>query len=221
MQFLTHAIFGPETRFVQSSHQSHNVTFKKQYFSFRRIDPAPLTINNFVHPLKYARNPNIFISAAVYAMIFLFGSVLTTFEIPQIFPEKFGFNTQQVGLQNIGIIIGTVIGEQCGGFASDKWMWLREKKGSRPELEFRLWLGYIGHGLTICGLVVFLVQIENASDHWNVTPIVGAGIAAAGNQVVTTIMVTYCVDCNPPDAAAIGVFITLVRQVWGFIGPFW
>lgn len=68
---------------------------------------------------------------------------------------------------------------------------------------------------------MFFVQLDRASDTWNVTPVVGTGIAAAGNQIVTTVMITYAVDCYPEDAAGIGVFVTLVRQTWGFIGPFW
>ena len=178
---------------------------------------------DFVHPLTLATRLNVTIPAISYAMIFLWGSVMTTFEMPQIFPEKFGFNTEQVGLQMIAIIIGTLIGEQFGGVASDKWMERHRRRRAKAEddVEYRLWLSYPGHLLTICGTVVFLVQIENASSTWNVTPTVGAGIAAAGNQLVTTVMVTYAVDCYPKDAAAVGVFIILVRQTWGFIGPFW
>ena len=207
-------------------HPKTSNSFRRQYLTFGRIDPTPLTLHDFVHPLSYIASPNVFISAAAYSMIFLFGSIMTTFEIPQIFPEKFGLDTQQIGLQFIGIILGTVIGEQFGGLASDKWMWRREKKnvtsgGLPPKPEFRLWLSYAGHVLTICGLVVFLVQTDRASDEWNVTPVVGAAIAAAGNQIVTTVMITYAVDCHPQDAAAIGVFIAVVRQLWGFIGPFW
>ncbi|KAK7423657.1 hypothetical protein QQX98_000847 [Neonectria punicea] len=33
-------------------------------------------------------------------------------------------------------------------------------------------------------------------------------------------MVTYAVDCYPEDASGIGVCISFVRQMWGFIGPF-
>ena len=69
---------------------------------------------------------------------------------------------------------------------------------------------------------VFLVCIQQAPEgHWNVTPIVGAAIAGAGNQIVTTVLITYAVDCYYEEAASIGVFITFVRQIWGFIGPFW
>ena len=66
------------------------------------------------------------------------------------------------------------------------------------------------------------MRIEQAAPlQWNVTPIVGAGIAAAGNQIVTTVLMTYAVDCYPEEAGSIGVFITFVRQIWGFLGPFW
>ncbi|KAL2840944.1 hypothetical protein BJX68DRAFT_271411 [Aspergillus pseudodeflectus] len=46
-------------------------------------------------------------------------------------------------------------------------------------------------------------------------------IAAAGNPIVTSLNLTYAVDCSPTDAAAVGVFVNSVRQTWGFIGPFW
>ncbi|KAI8679148.1 MFS domain-containing protein [Fusarium keratoplasticum] len=221
VQFLLHIFFGPESRFDRAHVPQGMSTFKLEYLSFRRIDHTPLKLIEFVHPLRLVAFPNVMIPAAAYSMIFLFGNIMLTFMIPQIFPEKFGFDTQQVGLQYIGIIVGTLIGEQFGGIMSDKWMWLRERKGKMPQPEYRLWLSYLGHLSTICGVVVFLVQSDNASDKWNVTPIIGAGIAAAGNQIVTTVLITYAVDCYPDDAAAVGVFISLVRQMWGFIGPFW
>lgn len=161
-------------------------------------------------------------------MVFLLASVMITIEIPQLFVEKFGFNTQQVGLQNLSVIIGSVIGEQMGGRMSDWWMVHnnngRKKRGEvvndRPA-EFRLWLSYGGYLLAICGTVVFLVQIGRAGEAWNITPVVGAAIAAVGNQLVTTVLITYAVDCYREEAAGVGVFITFVRQTWGFIGPFW
>lgn len=155
-------------------------------------------------------------------MVFLFGSILPSIEIPQIWPEKFGSNTQQVGLQFISQIVGSVIGEQVGGHLSDRWMWHRQRRCKQPPApEYRLWISYIGIALAICGTVVFLVQTEKASPHWNITPLVGVAISAAGNQIVTTVYMTYAVDCNTSEAASVGVLITFVRQIWGFIGPFW
>ena len=165
----------------------------------------------------------ILIPAVAYAMTFLFGSVLITVELPQLFGEKFGFNPQQLGLQFLGIIIGSVIGEQLGGSLSDYWMNRRANRhGRQPAPEYRLWLSYAGFLMTIIGVVVFLVRTEQAPEHhWNITPVIGIAIAGAGNQIVTTVLVTYAVDCHQEESASIGVFITFVRQIWGFIGPFW
>jgi MFS family permease len=228
VQLILYGLFGPETRFIRHGDIKHATTgwaaWKEQYLKFRRIDPTPLTAMEFVSPLRLAKYPCIMIPAAAYAMVFLFASVLTTVEIPQLFAEKFHFKAHQLGLQFLGLIIGSIIGEQIGGHASDLWMRGRAKRiaPNRPAPEFRLWLSYFGILLTICGMVVFLVRIEQAPvGHWNVTPIIGAGIAAAGNQIVTTVLITYAVDCYPDEAGSIGVFITFVRQVWGFIGPFW
>jgi hypothetical protein len=221
VQFILYALFGSETRYVPGGKPLIEYSRVRQLLGLYRIDPAPLNPRSFFSPLKFTTRTCVLLAAVSYSMVFLWGCVMTSLEIPQIFPEKFGLNTEQVGLQNIGLIVGTILGEQIGGFASDKWMWRRESKGKRPEPEYRLWLSHIGHLLTICGVVVFFVQLDRASDVWNVTPIVGAGVAAAGNQIVTTVMITYAVDCYPEDAAGIGVFITLVRQTWGFIGPFW
>lgn len=155
-------------------------------------------------------------------MIFLWGSVVPTIEIPQVYPEKFGLNTQQVGLQFLGIIVGSVIGEQIGGLISDRWMMMRQKRtGEPPAPEYRLWLSYIGHSMTICGIVVFAIRLRDSGKTWDITPVIGSAIGAAGNQIVTTVDITYAVDCYREDAASVGVFITFVRQMWGFIGPFW
>jgi MFS family permease len=228
VQLILYGLFGPETRFIRHGEVKHATTgwaaWKEQYLKFRRIDPTPITPLEFLSPLRLAKYPCIMIPACAYAMVFLFASVLTTVEIPQLFAQKFHFNPQQLGLQFLGLIIGSVIGEQIGGHASDLWMRGRAKRMAprRPPPEFRLWLSYAGFLLTIVGIVVFLVRIEQApAGHWNVTPIIGAGIAAAGNQIVTTVLITYAVDCYPDEAGSIGVFITFVRQTWGFIGPFW
>lgn len=194
---------------------------KSEYFTFRRIDPTPIRPVDFIAPLGLITRCDVVIAAVSYSTAFLWGSVTTTFEIPQIFPETYGFNNQQVGLQYIGIILGTLIGEFAGGFFSDQWMWRRQRRGRKSEPEYRLWLSYFGYLLVICGVVVFFVQIAKSGTKWNITPIIGAAIAAVGNQIVTTIMITYAVDCYPSESAAIGVFITFIRQTLGFIGPFW
>jgi hypothetical protein len=156
-------------------------------------------------------------------MTFLFGSVLITVQLPQLFGQKFHFNAQQLGLQFLGIIIGSVIGEQLGGSLSDCWMNRKAKKTRmHTQPEYRLWLSYMDFVLTIVGVVVFLVRTQKApTGKWNITPVIGIAIAGVGKQIVTTVLITYAVDCHQEESASIGVFITFVRQIWGFIGPFW
>lgn len=81
-----------------------------------------------------------------YSIVFFFASILISIEIPQIFAEKFHLYAQQIGLQPIAIIIGSVIGEQIGGYyLSDQWVLTRQKRsGKLPAPEYRLWLSYLG-----------------------------------------------------------------------------
>lgn len=184
------------------------------------------------------------IPAVTYAIVFAFTSVLITVEIPQLFVPKFEFNPQQIGLQFLGNIIGSVLGEQIAGRGSDWWMNWKTKQmnggasgDKRPEPEFRLWLSYGGYLLSMVGLLVFGIRFQQAPQgEWNVTPIVsalndgqdqcmiltqekvGVAIAAAGGQVITTVLVTYAVDCHTEHSASIGAFVNVVRQTWAFIG---
>jgi hypothetical protein len=165
--------------------------------------------------------PNVLLPTIAYSVIFNFSSVLLTVEIPQLFTPKYGFNAQQIGLQFIGMIVGSVLGEQLGGRGSDLFMSRSARKSGSKALqpERRIWLCYPGFLTVIIGIIVFFVQVQNLS-HYNVSPIVGIWISAFGNQIITTVLVTYAVDCHPEHAASVGVFINLVRSTWGFIGEF-
>ncbi|RDW70558.1 putative MFS multidrug transporter [Aspergillus mulundensis] len=226
IQFLLYLFLGPETRYTGpvSSPKRH------QYMTLSRIDPTPFTIAEFLRPLSLFTNIPVLLAAIAYSMVFLFASVLNSVEVPQLLQVKFGLNAQQLGLQFLGLIIGSLLGEQMGGVMSDTWMnraghIAHKNKTARhghPPPEFRLWLSYLGYLLTIAGMIVFLVCTEQSQEgKWRVAPIIGTGVAAFGNQVVTTVLTTYAVDTYPQDVGGVGVFINFVRSTWGFIGPFW
>ncbi|OIW34601.1 MFS general substrate transporter [Coniochaeta ligniaria NRRL 30616] len=223
-QLLLYVFLGPETRYMRGQTHSGS-TFTQEYLRFKRIDPTPIRLSDFLHPFTLFTRSRVLLPTLAYAMVFCLGAVFTTLEIPQLYVEKFHLNPQQMGLQYISIIVGSVIGEQLGGVMSDRWMRARQAKvgpsGRTVAPEYRLWLSYGGYLLAIVGIVVFVVQTDRADSTWNVTPDIGAGIAAAGNQIVTTVLITYAVDCYREEAASVGVFVTFVRQMWGFIGPFW
>ncbi|KAF2089127.1 synaptic vesicle transporter [Saccharata proteae CBS 121410] len=224
-QFVAYFFLGPETRYIRRGVSHTGSTFKREYLNFGRLDPAPLHAYDFLQPLSLARHTSIIIPTICYSIVFCFASVFLTVEIPQIFIPKFAFNPQQIGLQFLGMIIGSLIGEQLGGPLSDLWINRKTRKngnGFRPPPEYRLWLSYFGFLLCIVGIVVFGVRVQQAPEgQWNVTPIVGIGISSVGAQIVTTVLVTYAVDCHPESSSSIGVFVNVVRSTWAFIGPFW
>ncbi|PWY85172.1 MFS transporter [Aspergillus eucalypticola CBS 122712] len=223
VQFILYLFLGPETRYIGGDHDPEQPAWVREYAQLRRIDPTPLSFKEFFRPLGMVTHPCIAIPTAAYAMVFCLGNVMTTVEIPSLLQTKFDLNAEQLGLQFLGPIIGSLLGEQLGGVLSDRWMNLRAKKIHRkPEPEYRLWLSYIGFALCIVGLIVFLVCTQESTEgHWNVKPVVGIAICAGGNQIITTVLVTYAVDCYHKEAGSVGVYITFVRQIWGFLGPFW
>ncbi|KAH7395984.1 major facilitator superfamily domain-containing protein [Cadophora sp. MPI-SDFR-AT-0126] len=226
VQFILYFFFSPETLYVRDRPivaSTQGSPFRRQYLNFGKIGPYPLSLGEFLQPLRIFAYLNVLLPTIAYAIIFGFASVLLTVEIPQIFTPKYHFNAQQIGLQFIGMIIGSVLGEQLGGLGSDLWMRranARAGPSRNAEPEHRIWVAYPGFLTVIAGLVVFCVQTDKLA-HYNVTPIVGIAIASFGNQVITTVLVTYAIDCHHEHAASIGVFINLIRSTWGFIGPFW
>lgn len=223
VEFILYIFFGPETRYIGADVHSPSSAFKTEYLSLRRIDSTPFKLAEFWHPLTLITNIPVVLATIAYSMVFLFASVMNSVEVPQLLQRKFELNAQQLGLLFLGLIIGSLLGEQLGGFMSDMWMNTRGRKiGRKPAPEFRLWLSYIGFLLSIAGMVVFLVCTEQATaGKFDVRPVVGTGVAAFGNQVVTTVLTTYAVDMYPQDAGSVGVFINFIRSTWGFIGPFW
>ncbi|KAJ5611169.1 hypothetical protein N7510_007888 [Penicillium lagena] len=215
----------PETYFTPEDARKGNIsTSRARLFHFGRVSKTPLKLIDFLTPLTSARHHIIWIITAAYTIIFNFAFVLLTVEIPQIFGEKFHFNTQQIGLQFLGMIIGGVLGEQAAGPLSDFIMnsYARRHHEQRLVPEFRLWLSYLGYATVTAGFLIWgfrTADIPAAS--YEISPIVGIGISSFGAQIITTSVITYMVDCYPGESAEIGVFANAVRQIWGFIGPFW
>lgn len=224
VQFLFALFLQPETLYIRQGVQHVGSAFKQEYLTFGRLDPKPLKMYEFIQPLSLFKYPSILIPTIAYSMVFGFCSVLLTVEIPQLFIPKFGFNAQQIGLQFLGIIIGSLIGEQIGGRLSDFWMHRKAKQmayhaPSPPPPEHRLWLSYFGFVLAMVGLIVFGVRFQQLPAHqYDVSPIVGIAISAVGNQIVTTVSTTYAIDCHFEHSASIGIFINVIRSTWAFIG---
>jgi hypothetical protein len=125
VQFILYFFLSPETLYVRNStvpKDTSQSAFRRQYLNFGKIGPHPISWRDFWTPIRMFAYPNVLLPTIAYSIIFGFASVLLTVEIPQLFTPKFHFNAQQIGLQFLGMIIGSVLGEQVGGRGSDLFM---------------------------------------------------------------------------------------------------
>ncbi|EIN04884.1 MFS general substrate transporter [Punctularia strigosozonata HHB-11173 SS5] len=190
---------------------------------FRRIDPRPLHPSEFFGPLLMVFRPPIILCTLGYSFIFSYAGIIIGVLIPQFLQTKFRLNNAQAGLQFVGPIIGGVISEQIGGRGSDWLMSYRTRRaGGRREPEMRLAASYPGFLLGAIGVIVWGVQLQNATPgKWNVTPVIGSSIAWAGLQLASTPVYAYCLEAYPLEAAQVSAFIVVFRQVYGFTVPFY
>ncbi|KAK4238064.1 major facilitator superfamily domain-containing protein [Achaetomium macrosporum] len=214
LQFTLYFILGHETLYLRGPTPSlspppTSSNPGRGLLSFRRLDPTPLQLWDFVKPLTFFGRPCVVLPTVAYAMAFLWANIMMSVETGSLFPENFSLDPQAVGLQNIAVIVG---------FLSDWWMWRRHHAKHLASLQQQQ--GIIINSdddettsmlFTITGVAVYLAQAGAAGHTWNISPDVGMGLAAAGNWIVTTVMTTYAVDCYRDEAASVGVFINFVR----------
>ena len=219
-QFIAYLLLGEETLYVPADGNIHVASMARPRFFQklvpRRINPRQLKPREFVEPLFYARLPRVLIPACAHAIVFCYGNIALIVEMPIAFGEKFDFDSQQIGLQFIAIIIGCLLGEQLSGPMSDWFLQVMHRKRGYHCAADRLWLSYIGFGTVIAGLLVWGFQLEKATS-WNVTPCVGAAISSFGNQIITTILISFAVDSHKEASTNVGVCINFFRHIYGFV----
>ncbi|CAH2353564.1 putative efflux pump Vrtlp [[Candida] railenensis] len=218
IQFLGYLIIGRETVYDKNIwHPGINTLWK--------IQPKTcyaLHWKVFIQPLTLFLNIKVLFATIAYSICFSYANIALGVELTTLYHEKYAFNSQQIGLQFIGLILGSILGEILGGKMSDMWMNKKRKASnlySGPP-EYRLWLSYIGYVFVIVGLIVYGVMLDR-DDSWTVVPVVGLALAGFGLQTVSTVLITYAIDTLPTRASDISLFVTLVRQVLGFVGPFY
>lgn len=219
VQFIGYAVLGKETVYDPKIYNMlSNTLFKIE----PKKECPPLRLGSILSPLKLTFQPKIIIPAIAYSVTFSYANVACGVELTALFHEKFGFNPQQIGLQFLSLILGCILGEQVGGWISDALMKYSQIRSSKRVIETRLWLSYPGFIIAIMGLVIYGVLLESITDgKWRFGPLVGLCLASFGLQLVTTIMITYAIDSHPAKATNVALFITLVRQILGFAGPFY
>ncbi|PSR71886.1 hypothetical protein PHLCEN_2v12230 [Hermanssonia centrifuga] len=220
--FFAHLFFGPETLYPNRAapgEEPKDAVVSTWYssYKFQLYSRKPLQLIELWRPFTMAMRPPVLLAAFAIAVPFAYIGVLL------IFGQVFHLSPGPIGLQFISLIIGAVLGEQLAGLGSDLLANTRTKRAGGIRLpEYRLPLVYPGFVLAIIGVIIWGVQLQNATPGvWNVTPDVGSAIAMFGLQIITTICTTYAIESYQSEAASVSAFLTVVRQTYAFIAPFY
>ncbi|MDN6164264.1 MAG: MFS transporter [Tetragenococcus halophilus] len=229
MNFLQFVLwmFAQETVYVRNNNNSSLRSRKKKGIKgwlgiYKQTDKV-LDWKSFFRPLKQAFKFNVSMSVIAASVTYCYANVVLVVEMPQIFGKLFHLNAQQLSLHYISLMLGTIIGEILAGPLSDWWMKVAYKKrGGTKVIVDRLWVSYNGFLAVIVGLIVWGVYLNKSEEgKWNISPLIGAAVAAAGNNIVATVLIAFAIDSSPEFSSDIGLYINLIRHVFGFLGPFY
>lgn len=214
-------IWADETVYVKSE-DDKPVSSVARFFGLVKQKDKKLTVGLFLRPFKLAANLNVSLAVIAASITFCYANIVLVVEMPQVFGLLFKLNAQQLSLQYIALIVGSIIGELLAGPLSDWWMAFCIKKRGKKVIVDRLWISYNGFLLVIVGLIVWGIYLDKAEpEKWLISPLIGAAVAAAGNNIVATVLVTFAIDSTPAYASDVGLYLNIARQVYGFLGPFY
>ncbi|KAF5862210.1 hypothetical protein ETB97_011915 [Aspergillus alliaceus] len=214
-------IMGLARKRVFISEDSHSA--KKGFIGkaiARRMDPRPLTLGKFIESILLYRYPRVLITTVAQSIVFCYTFTLIVVEMPIAFGKVFHLDAQQIELQYIAVIIGSLFGEQVSRPMSDRFMKSLSMRRGHSRPANRLWLSYIGFATVIAGLLTRGFQLENTTS-WDITPCIGVAIVSFGNQILTTVLIAFAVDSYKEHPMDIRVFVNFVRHVYGFLGLFY
>lgn len=240
--FLGHLFLAPETLYTRDSastdadllkdptknsvaHQEHVQAAAPEHnqrpYTFTRslgfIWPPGGVVRSFLQPWRTLRLPGTWVVMSHYGG--LVGGVVTISTIaPQILampPYRWGSN---VGLINVGALVGTVLGAAYTYAVSDAWL-KRQAKHRRQglaEAEDRLPLMFPALCVATCGFFVFGFTGPNAGAKGWVGLQVGFGMVSFGLMQVPSIGFNYLIDAYSFAAGDCFVMVTSLRAILAF-----
>ncbi|KAL5387000.1 hypothetical protein PMIN02_008276 [Paraphaeosphaeria minitans] len=137
-------------------------------------------------------------------------------QAPALSAPPYNFNPAQVGYANFALVGGGVIGLVTAGPWSD-WVSARatmKNNGVRePEMRLISLIPFI-----VAALIGLVVSGVGMHDKWPWPAVVIVGFGFVGLQVVTisTITITYAIDCYKPVTGEIMVIATVCKNTFGF-----
>ncbi|CUM63809.1 uncharacterized protein PRCAT00001393001 [Priceomyces carsonii] len=169
----------------------------------------------FIRPFFLIPFPAILWGGLVYGSQMMWLSLLATTQSEIYAVSPYYFSTAQVGLTNIGALVGSILGMVYGGKFVD-WLTIRlaiRNKGIL-EPEFRLWAMVLPALLNAAGLLAYgLGSVYEA--HWAVSVVLGQGFLGFAMGSSGGICLTYTVDSYAHLASEGLVLMLFIRNCIG------
>lgn len=193
-------------------------------------------------PIYTIMLPHVAFSALQYAAGITWLVIIASI-IPIRFTQPpYNFNTDGIGLMNLGPFVGNLLGSFYSGLLSDRSVrWLAKRNGGYYEPEMRLYLLLPPALFMAGGIIMFGTTADRVSKpleflqytnvtvgintglskgmHW-IYPSIGGGLFAFGLGAIGDAALTLVIDAYRPLTAEAFVGIAFVRNAIGIPIPF-
>ncbi|KAL1875845.1 hypothetical protein Daus18300_003036 [Diaporthe australafricana] len=163
--------------------------------------------------------PHVLFSAIQYAAGISWLVIIASI-IPIVFTQPpYSFNTDGIGLMNLGPFVGNLLGSFYSGLLSDRSVrWLAKRNGGYYEPEMRLYL-LLPPALFMSGGIIVFGTTADRGMHW-IFPSIGGALFAFGLGAIGDAALTLVIDAYRPLTAEAFVGIAFVRNAVGIPIPF-
>ncbi|KAL6454754.1 hypothetical protein SBY92_004224 [Candida maltosa Xu316] len=169
----------------------------------------------FYRPFFAFYFPAFIFGGVVYGSQMMWLALVATTQTIVYSAEPYNFSTKSVGLTNLGILIGTIVGTFYGGQFVD---WLAIKMAKRNngilEPEFRLWAMILPTILNAGGLLAYYLPMASGKS-WAYSVVIGQGAMGFAMSSSGSICITYAVDSYPKLASEGIVLMLFIRNMIG------
>lgn len=166
----------------------------------------------FIQPFYLARFPAAIIAGVLQGVQQMWLSLVANTQASFYSVPPYSFNTAQIGLTNIGLLVGILLGMYHGGQLNDKIsLFLAKRNKGVFEPEFRLWSMGISLVANAGGLIAYGIGANNG-DHWAISVCLGQGLLGFSMSSITGIAYAYCSDSLPDFIGESVVFISFLNN---------
>ncbi|RDA90228.1 hypothetical protein CP533_6872 [Ophiocordyceps camponoti-saundersi (nom. inval.)] len=174
-------------------------------------------LRTLVEPLQACRMPHVIVTGLLFGLGLAYVVILGSMKAI-IFPEEpYNFDPRQLGLLQLGPLVGSTIAGLYGGYLSDKAIvWFAKRNEGVFEPEMRLYLLPFPAVVMAAGIAMFGIT-AGLGMHW-ILPCVGSAMTSFGFSSTADLVLTVIIDAYPDIISQSFVVIAFFRNAIGMAG---